>query len=286
MRLLRRLVFAFLPVRRVGVADVLLTAAITAYLLLVDVIVERYDLQALDWGPEGALVNGVVLGLLLGFRNRVAFDRWWEGRRLWGQLINDTRNLAAKAHALVPAEAEGRVIFFAALPAFAVALKGHLREGVRLRQVPGFEKDPHDPPHVPLYLAGLVLSTLAGWQRRGVLDPAAGLLLDPHARALLDACGGCERIRNTPVCRSYKALLRLATALNILVAPWYTMRELGAWGIPLLLLVVFFLLGIELIDEAVEEPFGTTGDDLDLDSYCATIRASVEQVTAVTAPAA
>jgi ion channel-forming bestrophin family protein len=62
----------------------------------------------------------------------------------------------------------------------------------------------------------------------------------------------------------------------VLVVPWLTAPELGAWSVPLILMVCFFLFGVEVIDSIVEEPFGRERDDLDLDRYCRTIRESVE----------
>ena len=75
---------------------------------------------------------------------------------------------------------------------------------------------------------------------------------------------------------SYKTLLRAGLVLNVLVAPWLTMPEIGFWGVPVFELVCFFLLGVELIDSVVEEPFGRERDDLDLDRYCRTIRDGVQ----------
>jgi putative membrane protein len=93
---------------------------------------------------------------------------------------------------------------------------------------------------------------------------------------LLNVCGACEKILTTPLAPSYKRLLRAGLFLNILAEPWLTVPELGLWGLPVFLLVCFFLLGIELIDSIVEEPFGRERDDLDLDRYCRTIRDGVE----------
>src|SRR5204863_3104700 len=60
-----------------------------------------WNLQLFSWGSTAELINGILLGLLMSFRNRVAYERWWEGRRLWGQLTNDSRNLAGKLAAFV-----------------------------------------------------------------------------------------------------------------------------------------------------------------------------------------
>jgi putative membrane protein len=251
---------------------------VAVYCAAVAFIVQLFSYHPLLWETEGALLNSLVLGLLLAFRNRTAYDRWWEGRRLWGQLINETRNLAWKLKGYLPPAVMARSGVPAALAGFADALKGHLRDDVRLQDVPGFEKAPETPPHVPLYLAGLILTRLAAWKQEGLIDGDVARILDGNANALLDVCGACERIHYTENAPLYRALLRVGIALNILVAPWYTLAEGGYWGIPILLLVSFFLLGIEQIDTAIEEPFGTAPGDLDLDGYCRTIRRSVTSI--------
>src|SRR5262249_16665836 len=157
-----------------------------------------------------------VLGLLLAFRNRAAYDRWWEGRRLWGELINESRDLAWKVRAYVAEDLWRPSRFAATLAGFADALKGHLRSGVRLQEIAGFEKEPAQPAHVPSYLAGQILIQLADWHRAGTLDLAGALILDPHARRLLEICGACERIRNTTISASYTALIRGGIGLSIL----------------------------------------------------------------------
>jgi putative membrane protein len=140
----------------------------------------------------------------------------------------------------------------------------------------GLEHDVADPPHVPLYLARRLLAAIADWKRDGHVDQAVLWTLDVHARGLLDVCGGCEKIRTTPLSPSYKGLLRAGLILNVLVAPWLLVPESGFWSLPVILLVCFFLFGVELIDSIVEEPFGRERDDLDLDRYCRTIREGVE----------
>ena len=82
-----------------------------------------------------------------------------------------------------------------------------------------------------------------------------------YARGLLDVCGGCEKIRNTPLSPSYKDLLRTGLVLDVLISPWLLVPESGFWSLPVVLLACFFLFGVQLIDAIVEEPFGHERDD-------------------------
>jgi putative membrane protein len=132
-------------------------------------------------------------------------------------------------------------------------------------------------PHPAGYLAGEVQQTLNRWNREGKLRDTI-LVLDQHARALLDICGACERIRNTPLASSYRAMKRGAIALYIIAAPWAIGLDMGWGGLPIMMIAFAFLLGVELTAEAVEEPFGHEGDDLELEAYCRTIETFVNAV--------
>ena len=262
----------------IGKRLALLLLAVAAYYVATGLVVESFQLRLIQRGGAGSLMNTLLLGLLLSFRNRAAYERWWEARGLWGQLTNDCRNLAAKCAAFVPADVLARSRVAEILVNFPEALKRHLRnESFRLRDLPGFEHEEADPPHVPLYLARRMLTALADWKRDGHVDQAVLWVLDAHARGLLDVCGGCEKIRFTPLPLSYKALLRAGFVLNVLAAPWLLVPEDGLWTLPVVLLVCFFLFGVELIDSIIEEPFGRHRDDLDLDRYCRSIREGVEE---------
>lgn len=254
----------------------LLLVGVAAYYILAALVIEWWDLQMPDWASAASLINTVILSMLLSFRNRVAYERWWEARGLWGKLTNDTRNLACKLAAFMPAEVLTQSRVAEMLVGFAEALKRQLRDEMpRLRDLPGFERDETDPGHVPLYLSGRLFAVVADWKRSGQIDEGVLWILDSHLRGLLDVCGACEKIRHTPLSPSYKSLLRVGLILNVLAAPWLKMSEFGISGVLVFELLCFFLLGVELIDSVVEEPFGRERDDLDLDHYCRTIREGV-----------
>jgi putative membrane protein len=254
-----------------------LLLAVAVYYVAVSLLVDSFAVRMFDHGSIGSLINSLILSLLLSFRNRAAYDRWWEARGLWGRLTNDSRNLAVKCASFVPANVLARSRVAAVLVSFPEALKHHLRkESFRMRDLPGFELEKSEPPHVPLELARRLFAIVADWKRDGHIDEGMLLVLDAHARGLLEVCGGCEKIRNTPLSPSYKGLLRAGLGLNVLVAPWLMVPDTGLWSLPGILLVCFFLFGVELIDTIIEEPFGRERDELNLDSYCQTIRQDVE----------
>lgn len=255
----------------------LVVCGMCVYALGVELLIVCFALEnwKTNWGVEATVLQGLIVGLLLVFRNNEASKRWYEARQLWGQLVNHTRNLCLKVRAHVALEDGERHKLATLLAGFPVALMRHLRGEGRLQDVPGFAAAAEQPGHVPAHLAGLLQQQLAGWQRAGRIDGLGLLYLDTHAAALMDICGGCERIRHSPVPASYRALLRHGTWLFLLLIPWYLDPELGWWGIPVIGLVTYFLYGVELTAEVVEEPFGKEADDLSLDTLCQTIQTSV-----------
>ena len=221
---------------------------------------------------------GAALGLLLILRTNAGYDRWWEARKLWGQLINDSRNICLKVKSFVKVDADEHRRFGRLVVGFAVALKNHLRGGKPLQAVPGFGKETAAPEHVPLQLAEWVFAQLRAWRTGGKLTDLDALMIDQHAKALMDVSGACERIRSSPVPLSYRALLRHGTIFYLLSAPWFMSGEYGYMAVGVVAMLAYFLLGIELTAEDVEEPFGKDGDDLELTRFCETIRKSIEQI--------
>jgi putative membrane protein len=96
----------------------------------------------------------------------------------------------------------------------------------------------------------------------------------------MDICGACERIRRTPLPRSYLLFIRTCIALYLLTLPWGLIHDFGYWTIPEVMIVGYFMVGIELTAEEVEEPFGRAADDLLLDDICQGIEATVTEILA------
>jgi len=240
------------------------------YAVTITFLVVELKLPIWKPGNEAAAALTAVLGTLIVFRNNAAYDRWWEGRKLWGTLNNELRNLALKVRTHVTTDAADLADFARLLAGFPHALRMHLRGVTSVRMVAGFEKDVTTFTHAPGYIAGLVHQTLDRWNRNGRLKDSLWIL-DHHARALMDVSGGCERIRNTPTPSSYRALLRIGVVVYALLAPWAVAMEIGWWAPLVTGVAMVFLFALELIGETIEEPFGTDGDDLPLDTYCANI---------------
>jgi ion channel-forming bestrophin family protein len=221
---------------------------------------------------------GLVLGMLLVFRTNTAYERWWEGRKLWGQLVNDSRNLAIKVQTCVQADEAEKQDLARHLIAFAYALKEHLRRGVKLQDLDTFQAHEAQPAHVPVWLVKGIFERLEDWRQRELLGGFELLFLDRQASGLLDVCGGCERIRRTPLAKSYRWFVRQLIAVYLITLPWGLIEDFGVWTVPTVVLIGYFMIGIETIAADIEEPFGTDADDLRLDDLCRGIDASVREI--------
>jgi putative membrane protein len=149
--------------------------------------------------------------------------------------------------------------------------------------VRGIERESANVAHAPRLIVGQLYNELAAWRTAGKIDGFDLLALDPHARALMDICGACERIRSTPLPTSYRALLRIGIGVYLLVSPIYIVRDFAYWAVPIELIVAFFMLGVEMVAHEVEEPFGAEGDDLPLEKFCETIEQGVRETLELTA---
>ena len=222
------------------------------------------ELGATTWTRHAAeaVLTGILFGWFLGFRTNAAYARWWEGRVLWGQLINESRNLSLKARCLFMATPATVVQLSDGLVSFADELRLHLRS----TQVTA---------HRPLAIAGEIMGMIYAENSAGRIDGWQLLTLNEHAKALMEICGGCERIKNTPLPASYRGLLRQGIATYMLILPWFLAGDLGWLTIPTTLVVGYALIGLEIIAETIESPFDADPDHLTLDEMVATIRRNI-----------
>jgi putative membrane protein len=255
-------------------------AAVAAYAGVI-LLIDHWVLRGIRTvGPEFHGFFGLILGTLLVFRTNTSYDRWWEGRKLWGQLVNDSRNLALKVQTCVRAETADKTRLGGWLRDFAVALKLHLRGGVRLTDLPSFADSTEKPPHVPAYITARIYEQFEAWRQNDQLGGFELLFLDQHASSLMNICGACERIQKSPISISYRWFIRQSIAIYLLTLPWGLIESFGLWTIPAVAMLGYFMIGVEIIAEVIEDPFGVDEDDLLLDDICRTIDRSVTGILA------
>ncbi|GAB4039591.1 bestrophin family protein [Spirosoma gilvum] len=223
-----------------------------------------------------------VISMLLVFRTNTAYDRWWEGRKLWGSLVNNSRNMALKLDQLLgSSEAESRAFFRAMIPNFAFALKNHLRSKPiepEFTSTTVFDAQQlHMNEHVPQQIALAIFGKLVDLQRREVLLAEHLVVLNPEIQSFMDVCGACERIKNTPIPFSYSSFIKKFIFMYCLTLPFGYVSNLHYLVIPLVVFVFYVLASLEVIAEEIENPFGTDDNDLPLDTICKGIHKTVTQ---------
>ncbi|HEY9791511.1 MAG TPA: bestrophin family ion channel [Candidatus Obscuribacterales bacterium] len=257
-------------------------ALLSAYTIGVDWYVRSHNVANLlkDGGAAGAVAS-LVLGLLLVFRTDSAYDRWWEGRKLWGDLINNARNMCFKLQAFVEIPQIEKRDFGKLVISFAYGLKHHLRDTVPSRPLPGVGAVADDI-NLPMHICGLMYERIAHWANNGKIDAYLLEVFNAHVNSFVDVCGACDRIKTSPIAISYRAFMRQGIALNLLSWPWYLTRDCAiGWSLLPILIGAYFLIGIELIAEDIEEPFGPDDDDLPLDDLCVKLKETVSHLLEV-----
>lgn len=238
-----------------------------------------YEFKGL--GAEASAIGAFALTFLIGFRNSAAYDRWWEARKTWGILSSDLRNFCLKFVTWLQTNQEERQECHRLVAGFAIALRDHLRGSAELSNIPGFASEPDRPKHVPAYLDKRIQQLLISIAPERWRHPLALVVMDSHIRSLMEVCGVCERIKSTPLSPSYRALLRHGLLYYLAFASIFVTWDLGLVALPAVLIPAYFLIGIELTAESVEEPFGLEGDDLPLDSLCLSISRSTGEILGV-----
>lgn len=251
--------------------------------------VAYFELNILHVRKESHVVNlsmmhtllGLVISLLLVFRTNTAYERWWEGRKLWGSLVNSSRNMALKLHALLPADAKAdRDFFRSAIPDYAAALKNHLRNKSSSEEleIGALQNEFHHKKHVPNQLASLMAARLNQLVKRGDLSENHLIFLNTELQNFTDVCGGCERIKNTPIPFSYSVFIKKFIFFYVMTLPFGYAFSLGYWIVPVVGFFFYVLASLELIAEEIEDPFGSDANDLPVDEITMGIRNSVKEI--------
>lgn len=221
---------------------------------------------------------GFVISLLLVFRTNTAYDRWWEGRRQWGALVNCSRNFAVKLSAILT-EKEDKIFFKKAIPHFAQTLNLHLKdEKITHELFEEYNINVEHKKHKPNQLVKLMSKKLFELKRQNKLTDENLLFINPELTSLLDICGACERIKNTPIPFSYSVFLKKFIFFYVMTLPFGYVFSLGYYTIPVVIFIFYVLASLELIAEEIEEPFGNDENDLPTAQIAENIRKNIEEI--------
>lgn len=223
---------------------------------------------------------GFVLSLLLVFRTNTAYDRWWEGRKMWGSLVNTSRNLAVKVNNLVDDE-EISQYFSRMIPNFVFAMKDHLRDGVVLEELELNSEEADllgTKEHIPSAIVDLMYKKLKVLKENGRISDIDFMVIDGNLNSLLDILGACERIKNTPIPFSYSLFLKRFIFIYVTTLPLGFVSTFGYYTAFVAGFIFYALVGMEVIAEEIEDPFGKDTNDLPTDELAEKIKANVIEI--------
>lgn len=235
----------------------------------------------------GNIVPSIVLGLLLVFRTNTAYERFWEGRKLWGELVNTSRNLARQIWVAVREESRSdrdtKIHHLHLLVAFAISTKQHLRSeplGESFAAVVNPEEFSklRTMQQPSLEVAFWIADYLQACFNQGRLNAYQLSAMLTQVDKLVNVLGGCERILKTPIPLAYAIHLKQLLLLYCLALPFQMVSALGWWTAIAVGIISFAVFGIEEIGIEIENPFGHDANDLPLDAICETMRRNIEDL--------
>ncbi|GAB3568036.1 bestrophin family ion channel [Spirosoma luteolum] len=257
---------------------------VAVYVIFITVMELYYlDLRLKDTPGTFLQAMGILLSLLLIFRTNTAYDRFYEGRTVWGGLVNNSRNLALFLQAVLPIERQDDRLFFTKMiSSFPFALKNHLRG------LPGSDElelvSDEDAlmlaqqDHKPAGVASLIWSRTEELYREGIISESQHINLNRYLTTMMDVTGVCERIKSTPIPFSYNLFIKVFIALYVMVLPFTVIQAFGYMTVPAVILTSYILIGLEMIGVEIEEPFGVDRNDLPLNQISQLIRVNVHDI--------
>jgi putative membrane protein len=265
------------------------TLTVTVISLFVTVLYEEVPQLHYSLTTAPFTIVGLPLGIFLGFRNNTAYDRFWEGRKLWGALVNTSRSFTRQILTLIdapPADAEAgrelelRMVRMAV--AYVHALKLHLRDLPMTETLSKIMPEDEvnrvaEDENVPLAILQRMGDLFVEARRKKWVDPFHVNILEGSLTSLTDIQGACERIKNTPIPYSYTVLIHRIVAGYCVLLP-FGLMETVKWATPAVVLAISYcFFGLDSIGDEIEQPFGFDTNDLPLDSISNTIERNLRK---------
>lgn len=276
------LIFAF---HRSDTFRVLLPAMLGVALFTILVEIVLIDLIDLRYKGSYAVHSllGFVISLLLVFRTNTAYERWWEGRKLWGNMVNNSRNLALELNAYLSKEdIATREDLWLLISNYVLASKEHLRNSTALLQLAENERYPLSSftgtGHLPANILSKLYGLVSHIYREKKINDYEFLNLNHELQEFTNIIGACERIKNTPIPYAYSIFIKKFIFIYVMTMPFAFVSDFGYWATPIVVFVFYVLSSLELIAEEIEDPFGRDDNDLSTDELCVTISKNTKEI--------
>jgi putative membrane protein len=225
----------------------------------------------------------VVLSLFLVFRMNTSYDRWWEGRKAWGKLINDSRSLAMHLNTVLPvADIERRVLFQHHIVNFCNSLVWHLRDDISKAELYYDNKEHEDElretHNTPNIVASYLFNEVELIYKEKLINEFDKYQIKNKLEGLVDVLGICERIKKSPIPFSHSTFIKLFIIIYILILPFGLVNEFQYLTIPAVMIMSFAMIGIEVVSEEIENPFGLDANDLPTQELSNTIKDNIHEI--------
>ena len=217
---------------------------------------------------------GFVMSLLLLFRTNGAYDRWWEGRKLWGAIVNDCRSGFLKITTRISNE-EDKKEFARLFSLYIYNAKNNLRANKNNLVFQKYEDPSKD--NIPVHVMKLIYIKLLELEKQGELSQGDLIQIDVNLNGLIASLGGCQRIKNTPIPFSYSIFIKKFIFLYVITLP-IVFFHFDYWAVLITTFVFYALVSMEVLAEEIEDPFGTDANDLPLDQICQTIKQDLNNI--------
>lgn len=259
----------------------LLFLALTVTLMCYVAVHHDYPLLKLNLSLPGLL--SVALGLLLVFRNNTAYEKWWEGRKELGAMVNCSRNLALQVTTYLKADQyQDKQYFCEGLIFFVNQMKNHLRGEKQMYDGAQYDHEKldiikeveHKPNLILKYLNEFVQEKLKAKE----INEHHMQQMISNLGILTDVVGKCERIKSTPIPMAYAFLLKMFVMLYVLILPLALIHDIEWWTLPIVLTIAYVLLSIITTAEEIEDPFGYDLNDLPMDSIAERLTNNIREI--------
>jgi putative membrane protein len=221
------------------------------------------------------------MGLFLVFRPNTAYDRWWEGRRLWGALVNCSRNASFKISHFITGNSDLKSELLFWLQKYPIAVKDHLRDNASYENA-GLEKDQikilGDISHLPNAIANRIYALLKKALDAKEISGDELVLIDREIQQLTDIVGACERIRSTPIPYSYSLFMKKFIFIYCISLPIGLIPDFRIWAIPITMFIFYIMVSLEVLAEEIEDPFGLDENDLPTDEIADRIANNIREI--------
>ena len=225
---------------------------------------------------------GTAVALVVTLRNNAAYARWWEGRTLWGQIVNDSRSFVRGLIGMTR-DSQLQVRLTKLQVAYTQALRLHLLRRppwddiVRLLP-PETEQRVRGAANVPLGLQTDIADRLGEAHAAGLVDSIGMSALNITLSSMMSAQGGLERIKNTPLPRQYSQFPRIFVRVFCLVLPLGLVHDLGYFTPLGSALVGFMFLALDQVGLDLEDPFEGTLHDVPMQTITRAIELDLHQM--------